>query len=92
MACVVTLVSTACSAGGGTTKNPVTAGSATCKPAAGAVLSSCWELVAPLGSGGFPPEKGFFDSPKWAPGRWPVTLQPVIAFNGDLWMMSQTHA
>ena len=90
--CVVALVSAACGAGGGTTNNPVTVGSAICTPAAGAVLSSCWELVAPLGSGGFPPEKGSFDSPKWAPGRWPVTLQPVIGFNADLWMMSQTHA
>jgi hypothetical protein len=54
--------------------------------------SMCWEQVRPLGSGGFPPEAGSNDSPKWEPGRWPLTLQPIVAFNGSLWMLSQTHA
>src|SRR5262245_48161521 len=54
--------------------------------------STCWELLLPLGSGGFPAEAGSNDSPKWEPGRWPLTLQPVIGPRGDLWMFSRTHA
>lgn len=88
----VAILAAACGGGGGTPTNAVRVGSAVCTAASGDVLASCWEMVAPPGSGGFPPEKGSFDSPKWAPGRWPVTLEPVIGFNGDLWMMSQTHA
>jgi hypothetical protein len=49
-------------------------------------------MIAPLGSGGFPPEAGSHDSPKWQPGRWPLTVWPVIGFNGDLWGWSQTNA
>jgi len=86
------LISTACGWGGGTTHRTATSGAGTCVPADRPALSACWALVAPLGSGGFPPEKGSFDRPKWEPGRWPLTPEPVIGFNGDLWMMSQTHA
>ena len=87
-----TLVLSACGVGGRTSNNPVTVGSVTCTPASSAVLSSCWELVAPLGSGGSSPEKGSLDSPKLAPGRWPLTLEPVIGFKGDFWIMGQPHA
>jgi hypothetical protein len=52
----------------------------------------CWEQLRPLGSGGFPAEPGSNDQPKWSPGKFPLTLVPVPAFNGDLWMISQTHA
>jgi len=52
----------------------------------------CWEQLRPLGSGGFPAEPGSNDQPKWEPGRFPLTLFPVQAFGGDLWMVAQTHA
>lgn len=60
-------------------------------PAASA-SESPWQQIAPLGSGGFPPETGSNDSPKWTPGKFPVTLQPILAFNDELWMTSQTNA
>ena len=44
-----------------------------------------WEQLA-KGLSGFSPESGSFDQPTWAPGRFPIGLQPIIAFNGDLWM------
>src|SRR5258705_11103813 len=53
---------------------------------------SCWELLRPLGSGGFPAEPGSNDQPKWRPGKFPLGLFPVVAFGGQLWAMSQTHA
>jgi hypothetical protein len=90
LACLGSLVSAGCSGGHDATKT--TAGPATCLSAGRPAPSACWELVSPLGTGGFPPERGSFDSPKWTPGRWPLTLEPVVGFNGDLWMMSQTHA
>ena len=49
-------------------------------------------MILPLGSGGHPDEPGSNDSPKWTPGKLPVTMQPILAFNGDLWMTSQTNA
>jgi hypothetical protein len=52
----------------------------------------CWERLRPLGSGGFPAEPGSNDEPKWEPGKFPLTLFPVVAFGGELWMISQTHA
>ncbi len=33
---------------------------------------SCWELLRPLGSGGFPAEPGSNDQPKWRPGKFPL--------------------
>jgi hypothetical protein len=66
-------------------------GRAACLPVQGLTASACWQQVAPLGSGGFPPEAGSDDAPKWEPGRWPLTLI-VIGFGNALWMMSQTHA
>ncbi len=53
---------------------------------------SSWRMILPLGSGGHPDEPGSNDSPKWMPGKLPVTMQPILAFNGDLWMTSQTNA
>ena len=53
---------------------------------------SSWRMILPLGSGGHPDEPGSNDSPKWTPGKLPVTMQPILAFNGDLWMTSQTNA
>lgn len=49
-----------------------------------------WEEVAPPGSGGFMPLPGSNDEPKWEPGKYPMTVKPVIAFNGDLWVVSTT--
>src|SRR5215470_7186818 len=67
------------------------AGRVTCLPVRGLTASTCWEQVVPLGNGGFPPEAGSNDAPKWEPGRWPMTLVPVIGWGDDLWMMSQTN-
>jgi hypothetical protein len=77
--------------GGSSAKAPSSTSRLTCLPANDG-SSSCWEEVRPLGSGGFPPEAGSNDRPQWQPGRWPLTLQPVIAFDNHLWMLSQTHA
>lgn len=52
----------------------------------------CWEQLRPVGSEGFPAEPDSKDRPLWAPGKIPVTLFPVVAFGGDLWMVSQTHS
>ena len=80
-----------CSCGSQEVRNPSTKGHPSCLPVeAGA--TTCWRLVMPLGSGGFPSEPGSQDSPRWEPGRFPLGLQPVIAFNDDLWMLSRTHA
>jgi hypothetical protein len=54
--------------------------------------SSPWKQLAPLGSGGHPPEPGSNDTPKWEPGKFPLGLPPVLAFNGELWMTSRTNA
>ena len=89
LAGLAAVVSVSC--GGDGERAPSSSGKLTCLPVDGGA-STCWEEVRPLGSGGFPPEKGSNDSPKWEPGRWPLTLQPVIGFNDDLWMMSQTNA
>jgi hypothetical protein len=101
-AALVVLALCACTAcaSNGATPIPTPAASAIPTPAASAVcapqptrapLATCWALVAPLGSGGFPPEPGSNDSPHWEPGRWPMTIWPVVAFNGDLWGWSRTH-
>jgi hypothetical protein len=52
------------------------------------VVDACWVQVLPPGNGGFMPYPGSGDEPKWQPGKYPMTLNPVIAFNGDLWMVS----
>ncbi len=54
--------------------------------------NSPWQMILPLGSGGHPDEPGSNDKPRWTPGKLPVTMQPILAFNGDLWMTSQTNA
>src|SRR5437016_5101341 len=72
-----------------------TPGDPTCAPpASGATVSagSCWTMIKPLGSGGFPAEAGSNDRPLWEPGKIPVTMQPFVAFNGDLWMSSRTSS
>ena len=63
-------------------------------PTSGATVSAgaCWTMIKPLGSGGFPAEPGSNDRPLWEPGKIPVTMQPFVAFNGDLWMSSQTSS
>ncbi len=55
-----------------------------------AAPAGCWVEVLPLGSGGFPASPGSNDRPKWEPGRFPLTLTPKLAFNGELWMTAQT--
>ena len=50
----------------------------------------CWQAVLPPGSGGYPP--GSENTPLWEPGRFPLTLTPYIAYEGNLWMTAQTRA
>lgn len=52
----------------------------------------CWRAVLPLGSGGFPAAPGSQDRPRWAPGLFPLTLKPQLAFSDTLWMTGQTRA
>ena len=52
----------------------------------------CWQAVLPLGSGGFPAGPGSQNRPLWEPGRFPLTLTPHIAYQGNLWMTAQTRA
>lgn len=65
------------------------AASPTTTVAAGSLV---WEQVAPPGSGGFMPYPGSGDEPKWEPGKYPMTLHPVIGWNGEMWMTSTTLA
>jgi hypothetical protein len=52
----------------------------------------CWQAVLPLGSGGYPADPGSENTPVWEPGRFPLTLTPHIAYQGNLWMTAQTRA
>jgi hypothetical protein len=72
-----------------TTPTPGSIGS-TCATPGTSAPAGCWEQVLPPGSGGFIPYPGSGDEPKWEPGKYPMTLNPLIAFNGDLWMTSST--
>ena len=64
---------------------------ASTQPVAGCA-SGCWRQVLPLGSGGFPPSPGSNDRPLWEPGRFPLTLPPLLGPGGDLWMTAQQVA
>ena len=37
-----------------------------------------------------PAESRVDDTPVWEPGKFPLTLPPRVAFDGDLWMTAQT--
>ena len=52
----------------------------------------CWQAVLPPGSGGFPADPGSENTPLWEPGRFPLTLTPLIAYQGNLWMTAQTRS
>ena len=84
LAALATLFAVSISACGGTGSPPA--------PAATSASGSPWQQLRPLGSGGHPSEAGSNDSPKWAPGKIPVGVQPVLAFKDELWMTSQTNA
>jgi hypothetical protein len=45
------------------------------------VAGYTWEQVAPPGAGAFPEE--------WSEGEWPMTLVPIEAFGGKLYMVGQ---
>ena len=53
-------------------------------------VRALWEEVLPLGSGAFPTGSG--NMPEWEPGKFPLTLTPQVAFDGDLWMTAQVVA
>ena len=84
-------MATACSSGHdiASTTTTTTAGSSCAAPGLMAP-SGCWAQVLPLGSGGFPASPGSGDRPLWAPGKFPLTLTPRVAFDDALWMTAQT--
>lgn len=67
-----------------------TSSAATCATPGTSAPVGCWEQLLPPGNGGFMPYPGSGDKPQWEPGKYPMTLHPLIAFNGDLWMTSST--
>ena len=89
LGCLASILASACGGHAATSRSPTA--TISCLPVADRAATR-WEQVRPLGSGGFPPEAGSNDRPQWEPGRWPLTLQPVIGFHDNLWMLSQTHA
>ena len=72
------------------TSTPTTAASS-CATAGTSAPEGCWVQLLPPGNGGFMPYAGSGDKPQWEPGKYPMTLTPLIAFNGDLWMVSSTR-
>jgi Galactose oxidase, central domain/Kelch motif len=65
---------------------------ASCATPGVTAVSGCWGEILPLGSGGFPAAPGSQDRPLWEPGKFPLTLLPVLAFDGQLWMTARTLA
>jgi hypothetical protein len=63
-----------------------------CPSSGQAPPEGCWQMILPLGSGGFPAIRGAQHEPLWEPGRFPLTLAPHIAYDDALWMVSQTRA
>jgi hypothetical protein len=89
--CLVTLcavLAAACSDDNDTSS----AGAASCATPGVAAPAGCWVQVLPLGNGGFPPDPGSENTPVWERGKFPLTLRPHVAFDGQLWMVSQTNA
>jgi N-acetylneuraminic acid mutarotase len=68
------------------------AAAASCATPGEAAPDGCWEEVLPLGSGGFPPAPGSQNAPLWEPGKFPLTLRPLAAFDDELWMTAQVVA
>ncbi len=87
---LLTALAVAC--GGGRATSAPTTSSATCASLGATPHSGCWDLILPLGSGGFPASPGSNDRPLWEPGKFPLTLAPHLAFNDELWMTAQTLA
>jgi N-acetylneuraminic acid mutarotase len=89
---ILLLAALAVSCGGDDNDNAT--GNLTCSPTNGATVSagSCWRMIKPLGSGGFPAVPGSNDRPLWEPGKIPVGIPPYLAFNGDLWMSGQINS
>jgi hypothetical protein len=73
--------------------SPVTQSSAArlpCATAGSTAPTGCWSERLPLGNGGFPPDAQ--NTPVWEPGKFPLTLQPRLAYDGELWMTSPSYA
>jgi hypothetical protein len=85
-------VSTLSCAGQVRASGPQASPANTC-PASGAAPSEgCWQVILPVGSGGYPADPGSENTPLWEPGRFPLTLTPHIAYDEALWMTAQTRA
>ena len=82
---VVALIASLYLSCGGTNEPQVT-------PSRTPVDTGPWEQVAPETSGAFPAAPGSFDQPLWQPdmGMFPQGLTPIVGFNDELWMISQT--
>jgi hypothetical protein len=65
-------------------------GNVSCATAGATAPTGCWQERLPMGGGGFPP--GSQNTPVWEPGKFPLTLQPLRAFDDDLWMLTQSLA
>jgi hypothetical protein len=63
-----------------------------CPTSGSSPSEGCWQAVLPLGSGGYPADPGSENTPLWEPGRFPLTLTPLIAYQGNLWMPAQTRS
>jgi hypothetical protein len=92
---VAAVLAAGCSGDDGSTASPTTAAQTTVVPPASCVVAEaaselCWEEVLPLGNGAFPTGSG--NTPEWEPGKFPLTLTPQVAFDGDLWMTAQVVA
>jgi hypothetical protein len=93
-AVVVALVAVLIGACGGQVKAsaPQDAPGPACPSSGTPPSEGCWEVVLPLGSGGYPADPGSENTPLWEPGRFPLTLTPHIAYQGNLWMTAQTRS
>lgn len=67
-------------------------GDSSASPGASTGSGEVWEQVLPPEAGAFAPEPEAFNQPVWKPdeGMFPQGLQPLVAFNDELWMVSQT--
>ena len=72
--------------------SPQATPTAVCPSSGTAPSDGCWQPVLPPGSGGYPADPGSENTPLWEPTRFPLTLTPHIAYEGNLWMTAQTRA
>jgi hypothetical protein len=94
LAVVVALVAILAVGCGGPVRasSPLTAPDPACLSSGTPASEGCWQAVLPPGSGGYSADPGSENTPVWEPGRFPLTLTPHIAYQGNPWMTAQTRA